>query len=77
MLPFSAPEEPWDRAMEVFGVGASSGEVSVVAGATPSFPRDPGWGPRRKGRGAGEQGAQASPLEAAGPTALSLSSGRG
>lgn len=31
MLPFAPQEEPWDHDMEVFGGGANSCEVSVVA----------------------------------------------
>lgn len=67
MLPFSPQDELWNQEMEVFGGGASIGEVSVVAKGwshPPPSLRTLAGGPR-EGRGARERGAQASSLEAA------------
>lgn len=69
MLPFTPQEELWNQEMEVFGGGASSGEVSMVAedwSQPPPFHRTLAGGLREKGHRARERGAQARSLEAAG-----------
>lgn len=68
MLPFTPQEELWNQEMEVFGGGASSGEVSMVAkdwSQPPPFHRTLAGG-LREGHRARERGAQARSLEAAG-----------
>ncbi|XP_025789598.1 ribosomal protein S6 kinase alpha-6 [Puma concolor] len=69
MLPFTPQEELWNQEMEVFGGGASSGEVSMVAedwSQPPPFHRTLAGGLREKEHRARERGAQARSLEAAG-----------
>lgn len=59
MLPFAPQEEPWDQDMEVFGGGASSCEVSVVAEGGWSHPppslRILAGTPERRGVGLGSR----------------------
>lgn len=43
MLPIAPQDEPWDQEMEVFGDGASSGEVSVVTKRGCSHPPPSLW----------------------------------
>lgn len=59
MLPFAPQEEPWDQDMEVFGGGANSCEVSVVAKGEWSHPhpflRTLAGTPERRGLGLGSR----------------------